>query len=334
MMTPRAARAQSEDAGWLDGQDAEMAAQRAPNMSTELLDPGALSRFHLTTRGTPSVPGDAFSDDTRWTIMPAAYFGIRRGLSLNGALPFGVNAPHPGENNFITGNLRVGVSGGGYVRLKEPAAGETAPRLGLGGALDIYAPTAHGTGNASCIQSLGICDAVGTVRNLHAYEPELFADDTMFFRARFHVDLTVSIFAAELELAMSPGFTIESNSQFLLLMGWTGRVSLKAGPHFDPYLEIGSALHLAGRSQDVRLNPDRSIASITGLDLSTPAMLTLGLRTHFASFDPALFVSIDTRDSLVIFGLDLAGALRRGPTRRDDAADFLEGAEAGGDPWD
>ncbi len=321
-----------QDDGWLEEGDDSSHSRRPPNLSNDLLDPAGLSRFHLTTRFAPGLPEDTFSDDLRWTIVPALQLRLRPGLTLGAALPLAIYAPNPGENSFINGNLRVGVAGGGYVRLKDPEAGEIAPRLGFGGAFDIYAPIANGTGNVDCVPSLNVCDAVGTVRNMHAYEPELFADEAMFFRARMHADIAVSIFSAEVELGLSPGFTAKKDPQFLLLMSWAARLSLKAGAHFEPYAEVANAQQVAGKSLDIRLNPNLTVMSITGADLSTPVMLTLGLRTHFAGMDPALFVSIDTRDSVVIFGLDLAGALRPGPSRRDDGDDFLQSGDS--DPWD
>lgn len=328
------ASAQGADADdFLEDSDARLVKFRAPNLSTELVNLSGLSRFHLTTRVTPGVPDDAVSNDLRWSFVPEAHIRIREGLTFDARIPFGFFAPSPGENNFVFGNLSLGVSGGGHVFLREPSPDHISPRLGIGGAFEILAPTAATSGSSRCVPALDVCEPVGTLRGLQAYSPEMFTEDAMFFRARAHLELIVSVFTAELELALSPGFTIVDDPDFLMVLGWAGRVSVKAGPYVEPYVELTNARHVAGENQVVRLNPDRTVDVIEGLDLSTSVQITIGLRGHFKAFDPALFVTIDANDGLFIFGLDLAGALRPSPKRRQDADDFFRG-EADGDPWD
>jgi len=324
-----------DNTAFLESGADKLAARRPPNISTELISVEGLSRFHLTTRMTPGMPDDAFSDDLRWTFVPAAHIRIRRGMTLDATLPMGAFIPSPGENSFILGNLSVGVSGGGHIYLGTPHPDRTTLRLGLGGAFDLLAPTASATGEDFCQVALEVCDRVSSVRNLHAYRPEMYVDGAMFVRARFHAELSVSVFTAELELALTPGVDItkDPEARFLMLVGWAARASVKAGPYVEPYLELANAQHVAGKNQIINAAPDLTITSITGRDLSTPVMVTLGLRGHFRNFDPALFASIDASDGLVIFGLDLAGALRPTPRRGDETRDFLRGP-GDDDPWD
>lgn len=331
-----AGAAHAQDAAdFLASGEERLAAKRPPNLSPDLIGLEALSRFHLTTRMTPGVPDDAVSDDLRFTIIPTAHVRIREGMTLDAVLPLGAYAPHPGENSFVFGNLSVGLSGGGHIFLGTPAPDRITPRLGLGGGIDVLAPTASATGEDRCDLALEVCNPIATLRNLQAYQPELFVEGALFFRARAHIELVVSVFTAELELSLTPGVDIDEDAdeRFLMLLGWAARASVKAGPYVEPYLELTNAQQMAGENLRIDLNPDLTVRSIVGRDLSTPVMLTIGLRAHFFGMSPALFASIDTRDSLVVFGLDLAGALRPGPQRQEDSQDFLRGP-GDADPWD
>lgn len=335
-----AAFAQDTD-DFLRSSEAELARRRPPNLSPELVGVAGLSRFHLTTRATGGLPaqpatgasGEAFSDEMRWTIVPTAHFRIMKGLTLDAALPFGVHTP-PGENSFVLGNLSFGVSGGGHFWLGTPNPDTITPRLGIGGAFDVLAPTASFTGEARCRIALGVCSPVGALRGLHAFQPELFVDEAMFFRARLHLELIVARFTAEAELSLSPGFTVVGDTDALMLLGWSTRLSYKAGAYVEPYVVLGNSQHVVGK-QDVlpRLAADLSLITIDGRDYSTNVHVTLGLRGHFHSFDPALFVTIDAADGIVIFGLDLAGAFRPEPRGKDETKDFLRGF-GDDDPWD
>jgi hypothetical protein len=86
-----------------------------------------------------------------------------------------------------------------------------------------------------------------------------------------------------------------------------GRLAYVVTPELEPFLEMGSAIQLAGEND-------------LG-ELSTPFLLTPGVRFHFFGLDPAIFVSFNFEEaSAIIFGIDLAGALRprRGEAGGDD----------------
>lgn len=320
---------------FLETGEERLAARRPPNLAPDFVSVEALSRFHLTTRMALGLPDDAFGADQRWTFLPAAHLRIRKGMTLDLALPFGAYAPSPGDNSFVLGNLAFGVSGGGQMYLGTPSPDAVTPRLGIGGGFDVLAPTAAATGEDTCVFALGVCTPIGTLRDLHAYQPELFVDGALLFRARAHVQLAVSVFTAELELSLTPGVDITDGAEdrFMMLLGWAARASVKAGPYVEPYVELKNAQQVSGKNLRIDLNPDLTIREITGRDLGTPVFATIGLRGHFYGVSPALFASIDARDGLVIFGLDLAGALRPGPRRQDETQDFLRGP-GDRDPWD
>jgi hypothetical protein len=269
----------------------------------ELLDPTAHTRFHLTTRFTFSDAVETFSDNAIATFEADAVIRVIEGVGISFGIPFALDAPSPGLDTFFIGNVHVGVEGGGVIlfdekRVRDPGA----PRLGLGGALDIYAPSARAledNGNES--------DRMALVRDTRSFEQELYLERTTAFRLRGHVDFSISIVVMELELGLTPAFDIEDELDFVLLFGWAGRVAVRPIDALEPFLEIGSSLQVAG-------DP------LNGHELDTPVRLTLGLRGHFFGFDPALFASIDFSEGGVLFGVDIAAAFRterRGTSERD-----------------
>jgi hypothetical protein len=300
-----------------------------PGITHDLLDPGGHTRFHLTTRVTPSGPEGTFSNDVRLTMVARAHVQVTEGLALHLALPFGAALTEPGPDAYSVGNIRLGVEGGRPVYLGQSAGDSTTPRLNLGGAFDVYLPTAAAAKNDFCL-GLDVCDAVALVRDLHAYEPESFTDDVMFVKGRLHADVSASVFTAGLELGFSPGLTLDSDPEFLFLVSWVARGAVAVGPYLEPFLELGSTLHLVGANQITILNPDRTVRSLLGQDYTTPVLLTLGARGHLGGFDPALFVSIDLRDGYVIFGLDLASVLagsQRESREAGETREFLRGLD-------
>ena len=326
--SPGVAHAQGDE-GY--GEDGDPQAPRRPaHLSADLLDPQGHTRFQLTSRFTPSGPEGTISNDSRLTFMARAHVQAFEGLAVSAALPLGVAVARPGPDAFFVGNLRLGVEGGRRVYLADPSPDQPAPSLNFGGAFDVYVPTAAAAKNDFCL-GLDACDAVALVRDLHAYEPEAFTDDAMFFKGRFHADASWSVVNAGLELSLTPGLTLDDDPELLLLFGWVVRASVAAGPHLEPYLEVGSALHLAGRHEIITiLNPDRTVRSLLGQDYTTPVLLTLGARAHLSGFDPALFVAIDLRDGYVIFGLDLASVLSsssQSARERGETRDFLRGLD-------
>lgn len=273
-----------------------------PNMSTDLLDPSGRMRTHLTSRVTFSDADQVFSPGSVWSFELFTAIRLTRGLALTAVLPFGFHAPSPGEDRLFFGNLRLGVEGGGFFRFATDDVARSAPKLGFGGALDIYAPTTPSARSSGDLERTGAVQAsTAALRGIRAYQPELYLADTMAFRARGHLQLAVGPFTGEVELGLSPAFTLESRSRFMMLLGWAARASFKGYHHLEPYAEIASSLHLGGAEDRSRPLHD---------DLSTPVLLTLGARAHLGGFDPALFVALNLDQGGIIFGLDLAGAVR------------------------
>src|SRR5688572_27058258 len=157
---------------------------RSPNISMEMLDPTAVSRFHLTTRFTFSDTIETFSDNAIATFEADAVVRIIRGVGLSFGIPFGLDAPKPGDDRFFIGNVHAGVEGGGVIYFdEERVADPGAPRLGLGGGFDLYAPTAR-----ALEDSLDESDRMARIRETRSYEQELYLERTAALRLRGHVD--------------------------------------------------------------------------------------------------------------------------------------------------
>src|SRR5688572_11362111 len=165
-----------------------------PNLSTELLDPVGLSRFHFVTRASFSDGDAVFADDATWTFEARAHVRIIPGLAITAVLPFGLFAPEGPGDTFFFGNFSVGIAGGGtfYFGTRD---GATAPMFRLGGALDIYAPTAP----EPDANEPELARAEAAVISLRSYEPELYTPTAMSFRARAQAELTYDLFTAQLE---------------------------------------------------------------------------------------------------------------------------------------
>ncbi len=288
-------------------------------LSDQFLVPTGLSRFHFTPRITPSTQEGTFENDLRYSWIIQGHIGVSDSFTANFALPLGLFTPDPGPNPFVFGNVRLGIGGGNTLHLGEAEPGQKRPDLAFGGAFDMYLPTTNVSDDQFCafLNTLGgggVCDVSGLIRNLHSSEPELFISDAMLFKLRGHAELRVSIINAQFELGLSPGFTTRSDSDFLMLLSWAGRLGVRPTYGFEGFVEAGSSIQLAG--------PD---STLLAPDNTTPVLLTFGGRAFISGFTPALFMSIDLRDSFVIFGLDIAGTLaNRTVEDRDTGGDFLE----------
>lgn len=285
-----------------------------PNISADLLDRAGRSRFHLTGRTTFDDGVSAFSSSSVWALEAQAALRITRGLAMTFNLPFGVTAPSPGANNFFFGNFRVGVAGGSSFVVLPSNQSRGAGTLGFGGAFDVYAPTAPDLGDLEC-PGQRFCAPVSQVRGIRAYEPFLYFEKLMSFRARGQVDFALDPFSAQLELGLTPGFTTRSDVDFFMFFSWALRARAFPIYEVEPFLEIGSNLQIAG--------PNVQIAG-GSLDASTPVHLTLGGRFHFGTMDPALFATLDLKNGIFIFGVDLAGAVREvaNSSSAEDPLDF------------
>src|SRR5215813_4384153 len=81
----RAAFAQSTHtpSAWFEGKRPDM----VPELSTELVDPTGLSRFHLVTRATFTDGSKVFSSNTVWSFEARAHIRVIEGLALHAVLP-------------------------------------------------------------------------------------------------------------------------------------------------------------------------------------------------------------------------------------------------------
>lgn len=312
LATPRGAWAQEEGAP--DEDQALLVERVPPNLSTDLFDRSGRSAFHLTGRATFDDGVSAFSKSSVWAFEAQGALRIFRGLAATFALPFGLTAPSPGSNTFFFGNFRLGVAGGNAIVVVPSTDRRAAGFLEFGGAFDVYVPTAPDFGDLDC-PGLDFCAPVSQVRGLRSYEPFLYAERLMSFRPRGQVGFLLDPFEAQLELGLVPGFTTRAEVDFFMFLSWAVRARVFPIAALEPYLEVGSNLQVAGPK----------VQALGGsIDASTSVQLTLGLRLHIASVDPALFVTLDLADGFVIFGVDLAGALREVANTRGerDLLDF------------
>ncbi len=263
------------------------------NISAEFLDPAGRSRFHLVTRMTFDDGDKLFSSSSAWAFEAKVAIQVTEGFAITGVLPFGLEAANQSPNNFFIGNIRLGVAGGTYFSLNAKPGQTDGPRLGVGGAIDVYLPTTPGFDGDDC-GLRPFCDPTLILRLMRAYEPELYIPEAMAFKARAHVDLQLGIFTAAAELGFAPAFTVTNNSQFIGILNVGGRVSVRALPSVEPFASIASSVE--------------AIAD-EGEDLGLPALLTTGVRFHFSSLSPAIFAIFNLDQSHVSFGIDIAGAI-------------------------
>jgi hypothetical protein len=280
--------------------------EEAPNISNELLDPDGRTRGHLVGRANFSDGQKVFSSSSIWSFEALLHVRIIEGLAASVALPFGY-IDVTGAQQFFFGNLGVGVAGGRRIHLaSDPSGEETGPILRVGGGIDAYAPTAPRPDTSP--SRAGMIDtrllAEQTIALMRAYTPQLYEGDIMSFRARAHADITINILTAEIELGLIPAFTLTSQSSFLMWFCGAGRIVARPTTEIEPYLEMSGSVQIKG---DNKLNP--------------PFLLTPGVRFHILTFDPAVFASFNfVQGKSVIFGIDLAGALRK--TRSDLSDDI------------
>lgn len=270
-----------------------------PNVSAELLDPHGLSRFHLVSRAVLTT------DDQRWSWEARANVRIIRGLSLAVTLPFGLLVPRSGgDNQFFFGDFSVGIAGGGQVLV----GGPSDPAISIGGALDIYAPTAPEPQPIPEDELLG--RAQRAIASMRAYEPQLYLSNIMSFRARGLARLRVGMLTGELELGLTPGFTLDSQSDFRINFSAAARIAVLPIRAVEPFVELGGSMEISGPGE-----------------VKPPFLITPGVRFHIADMlDPALFVSFNFTDtSAIILGIDLAGALRPAVRGGNDMEDFFSG---------
>lgn len=321
--------------------DENLARNEPAYVSTSFLDPLHRTRAHATVRlgffEQPillRVPGGDPQFGARDTVVGSAEFAfVLRGgdyFSVSLTLPVGWEATDGFDAIALYGNTKLGFNFGTNVQLPglhRFGSGRPVPKVGLVGALEIYAPTALDLSATDCGGRV-FCSPMENLRQFRALEPELWTNDAVWVRARWHTDFRIEIIRVDLELGLTPGVTIEREADFVLLANWAFRAAALPVPELELFAEVGASYGV--------VTPDRVFPSSPGLasylqqltdavggasietNLDTPVRLTLGSRLHLAqaSFDPALFVSFDFDDARVMVGLDLAGMVRARPGAR------------------
>lgn len=291
-LAPRISWAEAPaDDGWVTGTGTF---ELPPNLSPEFLDPAAKTRFHLTAGLTPTETDILLAFEVQAALRLGSHVG------LTAALPFGADLAKAStlrSDEIFLGNVRLGVEGGGMVWR---GGGAQHPEFSVGGAIDIYAPTAPAEARAE-----GPIAAVLTTRPL---EPGLFLSHAMAFRARLHLGFDVSIVGISAELGGTPAFTIEQDPD---LYGWlTASLRARVVPisFLEPFIELGGTVVL-GQPALPRFSPGGFV-------------FTPGVRFHFLGVSPAVFANIyggpSGRGSVVTIGIDLAGAVQRKVARAGD----------------
>ncbi len=201
---------------------------------------------------------------------------------------------------LVLGNIRLGLLGGTTFSLDRKNAID-GPRIHLGGALDVYLPTQTDPDGECPFGRSAYCDPYRAARSLRPFEQELFVEDVFSFRTRLHAGFSYELFTIHGELGLAPMFTLESDSQTILLMDLALQASVKL-PHVEPFLGVTTSQDLSSADRSL-LNPRP--------DYTSSAQLNLGIRAHFDSLNPALLVAYNIDSEMIIFGLDIAAAARR-----------------------
>jgi len=329
--------------------DADLAANEPAYLSSTFLDPLNRTRAHVTTRFgffdqtvSETVPNQDPTARERSTVNGSVeILFVLRGtdlFSVSALFPIGWEATDGFDAIAMYGNTRLGFELGGEIQIPDALPeGSTrpVPKVGLAGSLDFYLPTAIDTDPSACGRTRSFCRPMLNLRSFRALEPELWTNDAALVRGRWHTDFRFDIVQAEVELALSPGVTIEESADFVLLGSWATRFAVLPVPALELFTEIGASYGLV--VPDDRPFPappgfadsvDADASNPFDDDLDTPVRMTLGGRLHIvsASFDPAIFVSFDFDDANVMVGLDLAGMVRSRPSARQrrerDPLDF------------
>lgn len=281
--------------------DQNLAKYEPSHLSVSFMDPQIRNRTHLTTRSLirTAVPGADW--DMNWNVEIRATGQVTEHFGLSGVIPFGFQIPQGQDAIPYFGNIRLGGEFGWTFDFEDLTLADDRPvtQLGLGFAFDIYAPTS--TSECGPIQSL--CTGLALAQLFNPFEPELYVQQTMLFRNRAHVDFRFDRLKAEFEFGISPGFTVREPIQETVLATVAGRISVIPIQWLELYSKLGSAFRLTG--------------PFVG---DSPAVLTAAARFHIvsASFDPAIFTSVDLDMGNVIVGIDLAGVIRNRPGRRSN----------------
>lgn len=274
-----------------------------PQISNLLLEPAAETRFHLTTRLALADGDDSFGGSALLLLEPEFMAALGDNFALGVQLPIAYDDALAGDTQLFLGNARVSAAFG-YRQIIQRSTLATVIAAGL----DIYAPTRTATDEAC--ERRSVCLGHRRARQLRAYQVESFIQDAMMFRPRFQFGLETRGLWAAAELAVTPGFYVRGprEGQSFVRYGVAGRLAYDVSTNVRPYVELG-----LGGTLD---HPPLGGAEVAGLGDFDPddtrAQLTLGVRLFVEEFAPAAFVTVDLDRSVVFFGLDVAGVIRRG----------------------
>lgn len=296
-------------------EEENLALERAPpELTPDLLEPSARSRFHLAFRAGGAGPEGSFNGPLTWSLVPKGWVSLLRGFALGAAVPLGFSE-QAGEDGFFLGNVRISATGGGSIGLSSKDRGDLGPRLHMAGALDIYAPTL--TPPSSGCDRLSVCAGPGRVRRLHGSELELFLPDAFLARPRLHLAFSYRGFRIASELGISAGAYVGGayEGEGLAVLGVAGRTSYDIVGRVEPYIEIASQVSLT-HPVTSNLVPGRFDPE------ALPVLLTAGVRVYADELAPALFATLDVDQGIVFLGVDFAGVLRATGQRRE--TDFFD----------
>jgi hypothetical protein len=257
------------------------ASQPAPSVSSELLDPEVVSRFHLVTRVTFGDGSSPFSSSSIWSYEARGHLRILDWLAAEAVIPIGFYNPEGDTSSGFIGNVSAGASAGFPLAL-----GSSELRVGAG--LDFYLPTAR-TGD----REVALGEAFGAA--IRSYEPQLYIPSLFSVRARGTAQIEFDKLQLAVELGLIPAVTTRGDSDFLFLVSAAARASYDATPMIAPFLELGAARQIAGPGE-----------------IAPPFLVTPGVRFHVAElFDPAIFLSFNfVEPSAFLIGVDLATIAR------------------------
>jgi len=298
------------DDGWVSAtQVEEQKRVRSPfagtRLGVDLLEPLGTSRLQLVSRGIFSDGNSVFSSNAAWSMEARFHLALGEHFGITGVLPFGIVNPGAGETKVFLGNIAIGAAGGGAIDLVDPVESPTPIRLRLGGATELYLPSAP-TGSDVTVAAESLLAA------LRAYEPQLYVPNLLAVRARAHASLSVGNLTAQLELSFVPGALVKAQGDAVFLIGAAGRVAYEVTPVVEPFLEMGATTQVSGAGQ-----------------IRPPFMLTPGVRLNVTNLlRPAFFMSVNFVSSkALMFGIDLAAAMPKDELKTrgvaDDPADFL-----------
>ncbi len=283
-----------------------------PFTSADFVDHEGHSRFYLSTRWALGEQDSAWDFELMFAVQ------LARGVALIGTFPVGYDVPRDGaklrnrEKVFFAGNATLGVEGGGELRLTNSWDGIGPPTLHLGAALDLYAPSAPDRAS-NCSTTNVPCDGVVELQKMRSIAPGLFLNQTAGFRVRAHVGLDVERFAAALELGLTPVWPLERGTSASIFFTVGARLRYVIGDWFEPFAELGTNTLI--------------VEQTAGRFPEGPLLITTGFRFHIGtSASPAIFATFGVGDDAVapiMFGIDIAGILRRSTRTEIATQDFL-----------